>query len=219
MAPKLYCCPESGNCYKVRLLASLLDAHLEHVELDFFKQAHKTPEYLAINPKGEIPSLVDGDRVFTDSSAILVYLAGTHPDRGGSKNIPSSYWSADAFEQAKIVDWLAFTATYIQLGLCKARAVVAFDSPPNTSEEAIREAQSMGVTSLEILEEKLENQEWLALARPTIADVAVFVYAGLAPMGGVSLEPYPAVGRWLERVRALPGFIKPDGLDKPRPKQ
>ena len=213
MPPKLYCAPESGNCYKVRLLASILDVRLEHVELDFFNSAHKAPEFLAVNPKGEIPTLIDGEHVLTDSSAILVYLAGTHPDRGG-EDVPSSYWSTAAVEQARIVDWLAFTATYIHTGLSRARAIKAFNWPADATEETFREAQSKAAKSLEILDKKLEKAEWLAAERPTIADVAVFVYVSLAPMGGVSLEPYPAVNRWLERVRMLPGFIKTDGLDR-----
>ncbi|KAJ9601962.1 hypothetical protein H2200_013521 [Cladophialophora chaetospira] len=214
MGPKLYCCPESGNCYKVRLLASLLDISLEKVELDFFHGAHKTPEFLAINPKGELPALVDGDILLTDSSAVLVYLAGTHPDPGSSKT-PSNYWSAEAVEQAQIVDWLAFTASYISGSLSKARAFKAFNWPPNTSEESIKEAKARGVKSLKVLETKLEKSDWLALGRPTVADIAIYVYVALAPMGDISLEPFAAVKAWLERVKALPGYIPLTGLDQP----
>jgi glutathione S-transferase len=218
MAPRLYCCPESGNCYKVRLLGSLLAISLEKVEVDLFNMAHKSPDFLAINPKGEIPALVDGDKIFADSSAILVYLAGTHPDRG-SETAPSSYWSSDVIEQAQIVDWLAFAATYIHSGLSKARAMVSFNWPANASEETINEARSRGVASLEILEKRLHGKDWLTLGRPTIADVSVYVYVALAPMGGVSLKPFPAVTAWLDRVMRLPGYIGLDGLDAPRQKK
>jgi glutathione S-transferase len=51
MAPRLYCCPESGNCYKVRLLGSLLAISLKKVEVDLFNMAHKSPDFLAFNPK------------------------------------------------------------------------------------------------------------------------------------------------------------------------
>lgn len=215
MTPKLYCAPESGNCYKVRLLASLLDIKLEKVTLDFFAGAHKAPDFLAINPKGELPTLADGDKIFTDSSAILVYLAGSYPDRGGTGKVPSSYWSSDVAEQAQIVDWLAFTASWIHVGLCKARALVSFKWPPNASEETIAEAKSTGTKSLDILEARLKKENWLALGRPTVADVSIYVYVVLAPMGGVSLEPYPAVRAWVARMQELPGYISTEGLDKP----
>ncbi|KIW28778.1 uncharacterized protein PV07_04652 [Cladophialophora immunda] len=213
MVPKLYCTPESGNCYKVRLLASLLDVQLEQVHVDFFKLQHRSPEFLAINPRGELPTLVDQGKVFNDSSAILIYLAGTNADRG-SKAVPSSYWSSDVVEQASIVDWLAFTASWIHFGLCKARAIVSFNWPANASEEVIAETKERGVKSLEILEKRLEKEQWLALSRPTVADVSIFVYVALAHMGDISLDPYPAVKAWVERMQGLPGFVPLDGLDK-----
>ena len=215
MAPLLYSAPESGNCYKVRLLASLLSIPLELRNLDFFNKEQKSPWFLAINPKGELPALVDGNRILTDSSAILVHLAGTYADGTGIIRPPSSFWSADVAEQAQIVEWLAFTAGSIHSGLCRARALLAFNWPPNASDESIREAQRTGASSLQLLEKRLETAEWLAVGRPTIADVAVFVYVGLAPMGGISLEPFPAVRTWLERMRGLQGFLPPDGLDQP----
>lgn len=63
-----------------------------------------SPEFLKINPRGEVPALVDGDRTFSDSSSILVWLAGKYDDAGAAKG-PSSYWSKDLSEQAQIVDW------------------------------------------------------------------------------------------------------------------
>ncbi|OAL36585.1 hypothetical protein AYO20_04201 [Fonsecaea nubica] len=213
MAPKLYASKVSGNCYKVRLLASLLDIPLEQVEIDFFNLQHRSPEFLALNPRGELPTLVDQGKIFNDSSAILIYLAGTNPDRGSSAG-PSSYWSADVVDQASIVDWLAFAGSWIHAGLSKARAIVAFHWPPNASEVDLTEAKNKGVKSLEILEERLAKEQWLALSRPTIADVAVFVYVALAEMGNVPLAPYPAVRAWIDRIKGLPGFVPLDGLDK-----
>lgn len=212
MAPKLYTYRESGNCYKVRLLAALLSIQLEHVEMDYQNGEHHSPEFLAINPQGALPVLVDGDKVFTDSAAILVYLAGTYPARE-SKLAPTGYWSSDVLEQAFIVNWLAFASTWIQNGVCKARGILSFNGA--ATEQALSEAQEKGRRSLEILEQQLEKNQWLTLGRPTIADVAVFVYVALAPMGDVSLDPYRAVRAWVARVRKLEGFIPIEGLDDP----
>ena len=71
-----------------------------HLQAD---QQH-SPEFLKINPRGEVPTLVDGDKTFHDSSSILVWLAGKHGDHGQPG--PSSYWSADLYEQAQIINWV-----------------------------------------------------------------------------------------------------------------
>ena len=72
-----------------------------------------------------------------------------------------------------------------------------------------------GNHSLEILNGHLNTHEWLACGRPTIGDIAVFPYVALAPMGNISLQPYPAVRTWIERFKQLPGFMPIAGLDDP----
>ena len=213
MSLKLYSYNESGNSYKVRLLAALLKVHLEIVELDYFSDEQHSEKFLKINPKGEVPALVDGDIVLTDSAAILVYLAGKYSDK-------NTWWSEDLVEQAKIVDWLAFAASWVQYGVFTARAILSFKGPYNglgleSTEQTLKEAKIRGHKSLAILDGVLKDREWLANNRPTIADIAVFVYVALAPMGDISLEPYPNVRAWIERIKDLPNFIKIDGLDDP----
>ena len=213
MSLKLYSYNESGNSYKVRLLAALLKVDLEIVELDYFSDEQHSEKFLKINPKGEVPALVDGDIVLTDSAAILVYLAGKYSDK-------NTWWSEDLVEQAKIVDWLAFAASWVQYGVFTARAILSFKGPYNglgleSTEQTLKEAKIRGHKSLVILDGVLKDREWLANNRPTIADIAVFVYVALAPMGDISLEPYPNVRAWIERIKDLPNFIKIDGLDDP----
>jgi glutathione S-transferase len=217
--PTLYTYIESGNSYKVRLLAALLNIELEHKELDFLNDQQHSPEFLKINPRGEVPTLVDGDNTFTDSAAILTYLAGTHSDRDSTQT-PSSFWSSDIVEQAKIVDWLAFAASWVQYGVFTARAILSFRGPYNglgtaTTPQALKEATIRGHKSLEILDLQLGKEKWLTLGRPTIADIAVFVYVALAPMGDISLEGYKNVKRWIEDIKKLEGFIPIKGLDDP----
>lgn len=72
-----------------------------------------------------------------------------------------------------------------------------------------------GNKSLRVLEQHLTAEEWLALGRPTIADLSVFVYIALAPMGDISLEPFPQVRAWIERVKGLGGFFGIEGLEDP----
>ncbi|PVH79830.1 glutathione S-transferase [Cadophora sp. DSE1049] len=209
---KLYSNIDSGNSYKVRLLASLISEPLDIVELSLSKNEQHDPSFLAINPKGEVPTLVDGPHTITDSSAILVYIAGKHPD--------SKYWSTDIAEQAAIIDWLAFANSWVQFGVFTARAVLCFGGQFNglgssVSPTAYEEGVKRGKKSLEILDEWLRGREWLALDRPTIADIAVFPYIALAPMGDISLQPYQNVLKWTARIKALKGFIPATGMDDP----
>src|SRR5215467_11998241 len=79
---KLYHNPLSPNVRRVRLTAAVLGVQLEEKRLDFAKGEHKNPEYLALNPNGAVPTLVDGDFVLTESRAIMQYLASTKPESG-----------------------------------------------------------------------------------------------------------------------------------------
>ena len=79
----------------------------------------------------------------------------------------------------------------------------------------MEEGEIRGNKSLHILNEQLGKSDWLALNRPTIGDISVFVYVALAPMGDISLQPYPNVLAWIERIKKLPDFIEIEGLNEP----
>ena len=209
---RLYSYDESGNSYKVRLLIGFLGLDVERVDIDLMTDAQHGPEFLAINPRGEVPVLVDGDLVLRDSAAILIYLAG----RDGS----GGWWSDDPAEQARIAEWLAFASSWVQYGVFTARAVVSFGIPanglpPDFPHDVLAEARVRGEKSLGILDQHLCDHEWLACGRPTIADIAVFPYVALAPMGDIALDSYPAVTAWIARFRRLPRFAPIAGLDDP----
>jgi glutathione S-transferase len=207
--PKLYTWQWSGNCYKARLLAALLGIELELVDVDYLASAHRSPEYLAVNPRGQIPALVDGDRSFTDSAAILVYLAGLQGPHVTKTPLP--FWSSDVADQAAIVDWLIFAATWFPTGLANVRRIIKFEGGRTAENEAsFVAALTKAQQSLKILEARLSANSWLVLDRPTVADIAVFVYVYLANDGKVSLDPYPAVKSWVSKIENLPGFISID---------
>ena len=103
----------SGNSYKVRLLLELLNLKYNWVQVDLPKGEHKSPEYLAINPFGQVPTLVDGDVTLADAQAILVYLARQY---GGEQWLP-----IEALELAQIVRWLSTTAGEVRQGPENAR--------------------------------------------------------------------------------------------------
>ncbi|ARU87612.1 glutathione S-transferase family protein [Pseudomonas sp. M30-35] len=191
---KLYDLDASGNCYKVRLLASLANIELEVVAVDFLNGAHKKAPLLDLNPLGELPILEDGTQIIRDSQAILVYLAGVY---GGL-----AWWPAHAQGQAEIVQWLSFAANEVGHSLCAARLVQKFGVELDKSA-----ALEKSKVTLSLLDKHLEHNDWLAIGRPSIADCAVYPYVVLAPEGGVDLTPYTHIARWMSRVEALPGYL------------
>lgn len=189
----------SGNCYKVRLFCALLGVPLQIVPVDFLGGAHKRSPLIEQNPFGEIPVLVDGDLALRDSQAILVYLARKY---GGETWLPT-----DAAGMAGVMSWLMVAENEIARGPNDARLHDKFGVPLD-----IDQARAKAVRVLGLLEARLSERKWLAAEHATIADIACMPYVALAHEGGLSLEPYPAVRAWIDRIKALPGFISMPAL-------
>jgi glutathione S-transferase len=192
---KLYMTAGSGNAYKVRVLLSLLGVPYEKVLVDTRNKEQKQPPYLKLNPRGEVPVIEDDGVVIWDSAACLAYVARKF---GGEKWLPTA-----PAAMAEVVQWLALAATEIQCGLQYARPGARRGAGTRGNAE---QAQAFGRVALSTLENRLKAHDWLALDRPTVADVACFSYVETAPEGGVPLDPYPGVVAWLARCRALPGW-------------
>ena len=195
---KLYGAPLSGNAYKVRLLLELLGLEFEETVVNLQIGENRTESFLALNPRGQIPTLLDGEVTVWDSQAILVYLAR----RYGEAWLPG-----EPAAMAEVMQWLAVAENELLFGLAHARAVKSFGRDFD-----LASCQTYGHAGLKILEQRLAGHRWLANGRPTIADVACMPYAALSHMGGIPLDDYPAVRAWIDRIRALPGFITMDGI-------
>lgn len=194
---KLYFGAVSGNSYKVRILLSLLKAPHEVVMVDMKNKGHKAPEFLKLNPRGEVPVLQDGGVLLWDSAAILAYIARKH---GGEQWFPS-----EPGAMAQVMQWVALAGNEIQFGLQYARRGILQD---RWTAGTLEQGQAMGRVALDAMERRLKDHPWLALDRTTIADVACFPYIETAPEAKLPLDPYPAVLAWLDRCRTLPGWAK-----------
>lgn len=188
----------SASCYKVRLMAALLGTPLTLRAVNFHPaREHKSPEMLALNPKGTLPILQDGDTVLTDSADILRHLTADHPE----------------WRSAEDDRWLAFASDLNEsLGLARLHDVIGYEADIDT-------ARAAGVTALRKLEAHLVEQRFDGLIfltgkAPTIADIACFPNTALAPDGGVNLDPYPSIRLWMRAVRSLPGFIEMPGIHR-----
>ncbi|HEX2841544.1 glutathione S-transferase [Hyphomicrobium sp.] len=194
MAAKLYDLELSGNCYKVRLLCALLGVPLEIIPVDFLSGAHKKSPLSDLNPFGEIPIFQDGDLVLRDSQAILVYIA--------RKWVREDWLPTNAEELARVSEWLMVAENEIARGPNDARLHDKFGYKLDVDQARAKAARVLG-----ILDQHLATRSWLALGRPTIADIACMPYVALGHEGGVPLDGYPAVAAWVSRIKALPGFI------------
>lgn len=190
---KLFNLPLSGNCYKVRLLLSMLGVKYEKIPVDLATGENQTPEFKQLNPRGQVPVLSDGDTVIWDSMAILVYLARRYGDE--------QWLPTDALAEARVMQWLAVSENELLTGLARARAARRFNRPYDPEQCRFDSVQGVGTMEL-----RLSVADWLASDHPTISDLACYPYVNLADEAEFSLEPYPAVRAWLKRVEGLPGW-------------
>jgi glutathione S-transferase len=201
---KLYHHPLSGHSHRARLFLSLIGQPVELVEVDLASRAQKQPDFLKLNPFGQVPVLVDGDVRVPDSNAILVYL---------SKKLGKTDWLPEAPAQAAAVQrWLSVAAGDIAFGPAAARLITVFAAPLD-ADSVIARAHVV----LKRMDDTLAGSRWIAGDHPTIADVALYSYTARAPEGFVDLKDYANVRQWLARVEALPGFVEfqrtPVGLE------
>jgi glutathione S-transferase len=198
---KLYGHKISGNSHKARLMLSLLHLDYEWISVDLMKGAHKSPEYLAMNPFGQVPLLVDGEIQLPDAQAILVYLARQY---GGESWLPIA-----PLPMAQVIRWLSTAAGEVRQGPEHARLYHLFGAGTNIN---IDRATQKSEFILNQLEQHFSQHTWLEFEHPTIADVAVFPYIALARDGKINLDAYPQILAWIDRVKQLPGYIPMAGI-------
>ncbi|GLO48089.1 MULTISPECIES: glutathione S-transferase family protein [Pseudomonas] len=191
---KLYNFPKSGHAHRIELMLSLLNLPTELVFVDLAKGAHKQPDFLALNPFGQVPVIDDNGTVIADSNAILVYLAKKY-DNG-------TWLPEEPAAAARVQRWLSVAAGPLAFGPAAARLVTVFGASFNTDEVIAR-----AHTLLKVIDAELAKTPFLVGSTPTIADIANYSYIAHAPEGNVSLEPYANVRSWLARIEALPGFV------------
>ncbi len=191
---RLHSFPLSGHSHRAELMLSLLGLDAEIIAVDLPAGAHKSPEFLALNPLGQVPVLEDGDTVIWDSTAIIVYLAKRYD--------PTGQWDPQApLAAAETHRWLGLASGLLANGPGAARLEALFGAPIDRAR-----AETAAATLFALMESVLAKQAFLTGPTPTLADVALYSYSARAPEGRIPLEPYPAIKAWLARVEALPGF-------------
>ncbi|OZI28727.1 glutathione S-transferase [Bordetella genomosp. 1] len=196
----LYDTLRSGNAWKVRLMASLAGVPLVRRTLSIDRGDLARPEFLALAPMAHVPvlQLPDGSHL-PESQAILFYLAqGT------------AWWPADTVAQARVLSWMGFEQDRHMKPLAQLRLHLALHRDADPDSPLFVGHAAAARAALDVLEAQLERQGpagWVATpTHPSIADVALYPYTRMAPMGGIALDPYPAIRHWLARLEALDGY-------------
>jgi glutathione S-transferase len=189
---RLYDFLPSGNGYKVRLLLRQLGIPFELVEMDILAGKTRTPEFLEKNPNGRIPvvELEDGRFLF-ESGAILVYFAE------GTRFFPDDRW-----QRAQVLQWMFFEQYSHEPYIAVARAWLHVFGLDDERRRQLPQKQKLGYDALAVMERHLATRKFFVAGGYTIADIALYAYTHVAGEGGFDLERFPAVGAWLERVRA-----------------
>lgn len=203
---KLYDYELSGNCFKVRQLLAWLSVPFERVAINFYPgRENKSAGFLeSINPLGQLPVINDDGFLLRDAQAILVYLASRYDkDR--------KWYPDDAQQRGLISMWLA-TADDITRTASAARLhdVLGYDFDVEACRRGAR--ANFRLMDDHLAERSSNNRSWLVGLHPTIADLACFPYVALASEGGISLDEFPALRRWVWDIRHLPGFVGMSGI-------
>ena len=202
MTIKLHCFGESGNAYKAALTMTLAGVEWEPVFVDFFKGATRTPEFRALNVMGEVPVMVDGDLVISQSAVIQDYITSKTSKLGGK--------SAD--QRREVLRWMFFDNHKVS-GLAGPLRFNLNFLPEDKRSAQVNDYLLMRLTSaLKVMDTHLDGRDWLATEELTIADIACCGYLYYTEPFGFDRTAFPNVDAWLDRIAATPGWKHPYDL-------
>ncbi len=194
---KIYGDIQSGNCYKVKLLTSLLDIEHEWIEVDILANETQTESFLKMNPNGKIPLLeLDDGMYISESNAILNYLASE-----------STLVGTCRFSTAKILQWQFFEQYSHEPFIAVARFISKYLGLPEDRKSEYHDKQVGGHKALKVMEEQLQLTPYLVGSEITIADISLYGYTHVAHEGGFDLSEYPSILKWIERIQSHPKYI------------
>ena len=183
---------------KVRLALNALELpHAVH-RMDLAGGEQRTPAFLALNPIGKAPVLVDDGFVLPESNAIVAYLG----ERYG-------LWPKGYQERAEALRWLFIEAHYLREPASAVwfhRFFMPLMGRPADNDAAVERGRTELAKPLQLLETRLAASAWLMGGDFTLVDCAFGPVLDAAELGGFDFAPYPAVAAYLARLRALPAW-------------
>lgn len=199
MERKLYCFGESGNAYKCALAMTLTGLDWTPVFVDFFKGEARSPAFLAINPMGEVPVLVEGDLTLTQSGVILDHISALTGRLGGKSEA----------ERREVMRWLFWDNHKLSGQAGTTRFLGNFLAPEKRPEGVIPFLQGRMKAAYKVLDGHLAGRDWIVGDAPTIADLSCCSYLYYPEPFGFDRKDWPQIDRWLDGIAALPGWKHP----------
>jgi len=189
-----------------RCIWALEESGLEydHVKTVMRKDTN-TPEFLAINPNGRVPALVDGPLMLCESLAINTYIA----KKGGGDLAPK-----DLAEDATALQWSLWAMTETEkpllMALFHSLGIMGYEKDPAVVAQNMEELKR----PFKVLNDHLADQDWLMGGRFTIADLNVASVLAWAKTGRLDMSPYPNIVRWLDACLARPAYGRVRDMQK-----
>ncbi len=196
----LHCFAQSGNAYKVALMLQLNGADWQPHFVDFFNGGHRTPDYLAINEMGEVPVLRHGDVTLSQTGVILHYLVDQFGTFGGET--PE--------EKREILRWLFWDNHKLTSYTATLRFMRMFAKTGETPVTEFLEGRAK--IAYKVLDNHLKGSDWVAAPRATIADLSLCGYLFWPDEIGADFSAYANINAWLDRIKALEGWVHPYDL-------
>lgn len=194
---KVYGDIQSGNCYKVKLLASMLGIEHEWVHVDILTGETNSNDFLSKNPNGKIPTVeLDDGRYLSESNAILNYLAK------GTALLPET-----PFENALVLQWQFFEQYSLEPYIAVARFISKYLGMPEERVDEYESKQQGGHKALAVMEAQLKTSSYLVTESITIADISLYGYTHVAGEGGFNLSEYPAILDWINRIASHSKYV------------
>lgn len=180
----------SGNCHKVRYVCDLLAIDYEWHEVNILQQESRTPEFLQLNPQGQVPVIqLPGGEAIAQSNAIMRYLAH------GSSLLP-----AEPLAQARVDEWLFWEQYSHEPYIAVNRFQMLYLGKTADQLESWRVQR--GYAALDYMDGQLAERQWLTNDSFSIADIALYAYTSMATQGGFDLARYQHLQNWLNNCKA-----------------
>lgn len=193
------------NCYKVRLMLSMLGLGYRKIAVNMFPaREHLQPSLLELNPRGSLPILTDGEVALCEAESILAYLVRAYD--GGGQWLPG-----EPKHFGLVASWLQFASRDLHAAWMLRRHAV-LDEPADATALSAVVRRAFRLMEDHMTARGFDNAEWFVGDRPSLAEIALFPAIALSRDFGVDHEAYPALRRWMRRVRSIPGFLTMPGI-------
>jgi len=188
----------SGNCHKVKLILEYTGQKYQWHEIDTRKKETFTPEFIAMNANGKVPTVQLEDGTFlAESNAILYYFSqGT------------SFWPKYKKEQAQVLQWMFFEQYDHEPTIAVNRSILTIKKTMDQRRATYEENLIKGNKVLTVMENHLKSRDFFVGGTCSIADIALYAYTYVADQGGFDLNLYPAIQKWLKNVEKTSGHSR-----------